>query len=50
MMIEIIILHTLKNIKHIYPYSFGYKIVCDYDKFSKNVVLYRENYAASRFT
>ena len=33
-MIQIIVFHTLKNIKNI-PCSFAYKIVCVDDKFSK---------------
>ena len=45
-MIEIIVLHTLKNIKHTF---FAYKVICVDDKFSKPVVLYRGKNAVNRF-
>ena len=43
-MIEIIILHILKNI----PSSFAYKVVSINDSFSKKVVLYRRENAIFR--
>ena len=43
-----IILHTLKNIKHT-TCSFAYKVVCVDDRFSKPVVLYRGKNAVYKF-
>ena len=48
-MMEIIILHALKKNQDHIPCSFVYKVVCNDDKFSKNIVLYRAKNAVYRF-
>ena len=50
-MLEIIIVHTLKNINHntYIPCSFAYEVVCVDDKTSKPVVLYSRKNADNRF-
>ena len=44
--VEKIMLHTLKNIKHIFLAVFAYKVVCVDDKFSKPVV---EKHSINKF-